>query len=77
MTELSRAILARGLGEYILTYLEEKPYRAENLVEQECARVLRQIIDALDDESLDDFCCVDKIVDVIHTAGLSTSRHDF
>ena len=33
MTELSRSILAKGLGEYILKYLEETPYREEDLVE--------------------------------------------
>lgn len=77
MTELSRAFLAKGLGEYLLNYLDEKPYREEDLVERESARVLRKIIQALDDESLDDFCCLDKIVDVIHAAGLSTTRHDF
>ena len=77
MTELSRAILAKGLGEYLLNYLEEKPYNEENLVERECAWVLRQIVDVLNDESLDDFSCVDRIVDLVHAAGLSTSRHDF
>lgn len=77
MTELSRAILAKSLGEYVLTCLEEKTYDAEGLVERECAWVLRQIIEALDDESLDDFYCVDRIVDIIHIAGLSTTRHDF
>lgn len=77
MTELSRAILAKGLGEYLLNYLEEKPYCEENLVEKECAWILVQIKEALDDESLDDFYCLDKIVDIFHAAGLSTTRHDF
>lgn len=77
MTELSRAILARGLGEYLLNYLEEKPYREEELVERECAWTLRQIVDTMNDDTLDDFECMDKIVDIIHTAGLSTTRHDF
>lgn len=77
MTELARSILAKGLGEYILNYLEEKPYNEENLVERECGWVLWQIVETLNDESLDDFYCVDRIVDIVHTAGLNTTRHDF
>ena len=77
MTEFSRSILAKELGSYILTYLEEKPYQEENIVEGTCARLVRQMIEIMDDEALDDFYCLDKIVDLIHTAGLSTSRHDF
>ena len=77
MTEISRAILARELGEDILTYLKEKPYQEECVIERECARLIQRIISAMDDETLDDFSCLDKIVDLIRTAGLSTSRHDF
>ena len=77
MTELSRSILAKGLGEYILKYLEETPYREEDLVEGESARILGQILDTLNDESLDDFYCLDQIVTIVHGAGLSTTRHDF
>ena len=77
MTEFSRGILAKGLGEYILNYLGEKPYHEEDLVERECALVVRQIVDALNDDDLDDFSCLDKIVDIVHAAGLRTARHDF
>ena len=77
MTEFSCGILAKGLGEYILNYLEEKPYHEEDLVERECARVVYQIVDALNDDSLDDFYCLDKIVDIVHAVGLRTTRHDF
>ena len=77
MTELSRAMLARGLGEYILDHLEEKPYHEEGIVERECAWILRQIVDTLNDETLDDFYCLDRIVDIVLAAGLPTTRHDF
>ena len=76
MTEFSRGILAKGLGEYLLNYLDEKPYYEEDLVERECTLVVRQIVDALNDDSLDDFYCLDKIVDIVHAAGLRTTRHD-
>ena len=77
MTEFSRAILAKELGEYLLTCLEKKPQQEENIVERECACLIQQIISAMDDETLDDFYCLDRIVNLIHAAGLSTSRHDF
>lgn len=77
MTELSRAMLARGLGEYLLSYLEEKPFSEEGIVERECAWVLHQIVETLNDSELDDASCVDQIVSIVHAAGLSTSRHDF
>ena len=77
MTDFSRDILAKGLGEYILNYLEENPYHEEDLVERECALIVRQIVDALNDDSLDDFYCLDRIVDIVHAAGLRTARHDF
>ena len=77
MDEMSRNLFAKGLGDYILNYLETSPYIADNLIESECARIVREILDVLDDESLDDFLCVDKIVDIISAAGLHTLRHDF
>ena len=77
MTELSRAMLTRALGEYLLTYLEENPFCEKDVVERECAWVLHQIVKTLNDETLDDFSCVDQIVSIVHAAGLSTSRHDF
>lgn len=77
MTELSRAMLARGLGEYLLTHLEEHPFREQEVVERECAWVLHQIVDTLNDEALDDFSCLEQIVSIVNTAGLRTTRHDF
>lgn len=77
MTELSRAMLARGLGEYLLTYLEEQPYQEQEVVERECAWVLRQIVDTLNNEDLDDDLCLDHIISIVNAAGLRTTRHDF
>ena len=52
MTELSRAMLTRALGEYLLTYLEENPFCEKDVVERECAWVLHQIVKTLNDETL-------------------------
>lgn len=77
MTELSRTMLARGLGEYLLTHLEEHPYREQEVVERECAWVLHQIVDTLNTEALDDDSCLDHIISIVNAAGLRTTRHDF
>lgn len=77
MDEMSRDLFAKGLGDYILNYLETSPYIADDLIERECARIVQEILKTLEDERLDDFLCVDRIVDIVHAAGLTTRRHDF
>lgn len=40
-------------------------------------QTLEAIQAALDDEALTDFYCLDRIVEIMNGAGLTTSRHDF
>ncbi len=77
MTEFSRNILAKALGDYILTYLDEKIGLSDVLIEGRCAQLVGQIINVLNDQELDDFACLEEIIRLLQAVGLETDRHDF
>ena len=76
---LSKELLARAVGEYVVDHLDAFVQEAlADLAERQAVTVLRQVKAVLDDESLDDAGCalrVDAIVQAFYDAGLSTSRH--
>ena len=76
---LSKELLARAVGEYVVDHLDALVQEAlADLAERQAVAVLRQVKAVLDDESLDDAGCalrIDAIVQAFYDAGLSTSRH--
>ena len=76
---LSKELLARAVGEYVVNHLDALVQEAlADLAERQAVTVLRQVKAVLDDESLDDAGCalrIDAIVQAFYDAGLSTSRH--
>ena len=76
---LSKELLARAIGEYVVSHLDTLVREAlADLAERQAVAVLGQVKTILDDESLDDPNCalrIDAIVRVFHDAGLSTDRH--
>ena len=76
---LSKELLARAVGEYVVNHLDALVQEAlADLAERQAVAVLRQVKDILDDESLDDAGCalrIDAVVQAFYDAGLSTSRH--
>ena len=76
---LSKELLARAVGEYVVDHLDALVQEAlADLAERQAVTVLRQVKAVLDDESLDDAGCalrIDAIVQAFYDAGLSTSRH--
>ncbi len=78
MKFVQRELLERRLGHVLLEHLE--PCEMNELVpstDNEAVDILEQIRDILDRETLDDFACVEEIVALLLTKGISTSRHDF
>ena len=77
-----RDLLAKALGDYIIDHLlfSMTPEDILNLAESNTDALLQETQTVLDDESLDDTSCfqrIDAIVSAFHKQGLSTLRHDF
>lgn len=71
-------MLAQSLGWMLLKC--EKTMDTAALVEQvkgEAEKCLVDIVAILDRAELNDFHCVDKIIERLEKLGLTTSRHDF
>ncbi len=47
------------------------------IIRREAADILEQIITILNDDSLDDFYCIEEIVELLSENGIYTPRHDF
>lgn len=77
--DVSRELLSRELGQIALAALDGLVATdiQNRLAEQDSVRILQKIQDILNDESLDDFSCVEGIVLLFEEYGLSTFRHDF
>lgn len=74
-------LYARAIGWKVLDYLRrEHPGEAAKEVEGDALRVLEKIQTILDDDTLDDSDCferIDLIVKTFYAYGLSTNRHDW
>lgn len=77
--DICRELLSRQLGQIALAALDGLVATdiQNRLAEQDSVRILQKIQDILNNESLDDFACVEDIVLLFEAYGLSTSRHDF
>ncbi len=74
-------LYARAIGWKVLDYLrKEHPGEVATEIEGDALHILTQIQKILDDETLDDPECFEKIERIVKTFyanGLSTSRHDW
>lgn len=75
---LAEKLAAAAIGHEVLAYAKQQDLTQR--VECEASRLLEKIMHILDDETLDDPACFQKIeaiVSVFHDHGLYTYRHDF
>ena len=80
LAEVSEAIWAKTLGEEMLKYLKSHDLDVAKRTTHAAMEVLGRIKEILDDESVDDAECfqrIEEIVDAFHEAGIYTSRHDW
>ena len=76
-TQYARTLMAQALGEAMLEHMNTTDKKAKELTAVLSLKLLFQIMDTLDDVSLDDFYCIDRIVDILAEHGLYTHRHDW
>ena len=75
-----KQMYAKAIGDLALSYLEGQGIPASDVVESRALAVISQIRDVLNDETLDDPECVQRIeaiVELFYEAGISTARHDW
>ena len=78
MSDSSMDMITHELGRMIVRYLYPPDLRLlEERVNSEAIQILDAIRAALDNQDLEDFYCLDQIVEIMNDAGLTTSRHDF
>lgn len=71
-------MIAQEVGRMVLQHALSPDWKVlEERVNSEAFQTLEAIRAALDDEALTDFYCLDRIVEIMNDAGLTTSRHDF
>jgi len=80
---LEDELFARALGWKVLMYLkihEDQLLELRKEIDSDALRVLKQIQSILDDDTLDDPECferIESIVKVFYANNISTSRHDW
>ena len=79
---VEKELLAHAIGTEIVRYLEEENAveAAKRGAEHQAAKVLEEIQAILDDESLEDPECFQRIEQIVNTFqkhNLSTTRHDW
>lgn len=75
---ISEALTAQAIGREVLKYMGAEHF--SSIVHSDAVQVLDQIQSVLDDDSLDDPECFQKIeaiVTAFQRYGISTPRHDF
>ena len=75
---VSEELLAQAVGREALKYAAREDLRQQ--VECEAVKLLEEIRDILDDDSMEDPECFEKIEAIVaafHRRGLSTARHDW
>ncbi len=71
-------MLAQALGWMLLSHRKTLDQTAlTDQVKSDAEKCLVDIVAILNREELNDFHCVDKIIERLEKIGLSTSRHDF
>lgn len=75
---IRRESMEKELGRVALDFLEALNYEViQNRAESKALKALGDIRAILDDPGLDDFQCIEEIVQVFEGLGVSTARHDF
>lgn len=72
-----RSLLERALGQMLIEHFSGTEQMIKELAAIHAVKIMEQILDALDDESLDDFQCIDRITNILSDYGLYTNRHDW
>ena len=76
---ISEELFARAIGREVLNYVKDYDlHRMARQVNTEALLLLKEILDILDDASLDDPECfyqVERLVHAFHSRGLLTTRH--
>ena len=73
----SRTVVAQALGQLLIEHLDTTAQMVKELAAVHTLKIVKDILDALDDQTLDDFACIDNIVDILGEYGMYTSRHDW
>ncbi len=78
MPDSTMDLITHEIGWMVVQYLLPPDLHVlEERVNSEAIQTLDAIRATLDDEDLEDFYCLDQIVEIMNNAGLITSRHDF
>ena len=82
VSNLNLEMLARVIGWSVIDYLKQDGtlHQIKAETEADAVRALNQIQCVLNDQSLKDPECfqrIERIVEALHACGLSTSRHNF
>lgn len=76
--ELCKDILCNELGKLILETIPNMEIDFADIANRNAVETLQKIKAVLENDSLDDFMCVEEIVRVFETAGIGIGyRHDF
>lgn len=73
---VARTLLEGALGHILLEAVANADVSLEKLAATVAVKLLNEIIDILDDVSLNDEQCVEQIVVALYEYGLRTVRHD-
>ncbi len=78
MNDMVRGTLERHIGKAVLECLDRlEPGALRTEVDSDAANTLQRICQAVNDETINDFDCVDAIVTILSDAGFQARRHDF
>lgn len=80
-TYMQKLMLEQSIGAAVLEYMKNyEPQRLQSKMNQDALQLLEQIREILDDNSLDDPACFQKIEAITaayRQSGIPTVRHDF
>lgn len=80
-TNTLKPMIERTIGATVMEYMKNyEPQRLLSQLNQDALQLLEQIRGILNDDSLDDSTCYQKIeaiVTTFHRHGIPTARHDF
>ncbi len=77
---VQESLWARAMGQEVLKFVKSRGVDMGQSVQNEAVELLEKIRAILDDDSLADPACfqrIDAIVDAFQNAGISTARHDW
>lgn len=77
---VAESLWAKAIGQEVLKFVRDRDEEIDRGVHSEALALLEQIKAILDNDTLDDPECfqrIDAMVDAFHEAGISTFRHDW